>query len=389
MEHNPKGQETRNPSETVPGSALGIKGIYSFEFVVDFFDRSRDFYVNKLGLIETHRSTPEWEDKFGSKGIYFQAKDVKIFLTSPKSSQSYTAQYLKILSPGIRKVTFRVKNLKAAIQHLQEHNATFVHAEKELRSDKSCHRFITIATPIGFLEFTFLEIEGDGIPMFESIPVPADFSSPILRIDHMTINTRTLYPICAFFEHVMDLKEFWGISFHTPDYHSGQEGTGLTSKVMWDPTSKIKFASNEPLYPHYNRSQIQTFIDRNHGAGIQHVALAVSNLIETVQTLRQRGVEFLQTPDTYYDLLPDRLESLNVGPLKENLTDIREQNILVDGKDGKYLLQIFLKDASILYHEDDAGPFFYEIIQRQGHRGFGEGNFRALFEAIEMQETRP
>jgi 4-hydroxyphenylpyruvate dioxygenase len=185
----------------------------------------------------------------------------------------------------------------------------------------------------------------------------------------------------------MDFKKFWNVSFHTPDYQSGKKGTGLSSQVMYDPASMVKFATNEPLYPHFNDSQIQTFVERNHGAGIQHLALSVDHLIDTIETLRSRGVEFLTTPDEYYNLLPERLAKQNVSNLKEDIDDLKKQGILVDGKDGKYLLQIFLKDASVLYHEEHAGPFFYEIIQRCGHPGFGEGNFRALFEAIELQES--
>ena len=371
-----------------PPSALGIKKVYSIEFVVDYFDRSRDFYLNKMGFVETHQSTGEWEDKFKSKAIYFSANDIKIMVSSPLTTHSYTAQYLKTLCPGIRKVVLQVENLNRTIDYLQDHYATFVHMEKEIHSPNSRHQFITIASPIGFLEFTFLEIEGedDEIPMFEKISPPSIENSPFNSIDHITINARTIYPIYNFFEQVMDFKKFWSVSFHTPDFKSGKKGTGLYSQVMYDPGSKVKFASNEPLYPHFNDSQIQTFVDKNHGAGIQHIALAVDDLVDTVEKFRSKGIEFLTTPDTYYDLLPERMAEQNIGDLKENLTDLKKQGILVDGEDGKYLLQIFLKDASLLYNDESAGPFFYEFIQRCGHGGFGEGNFRALFEAIELQE---
>ena len=369
-------------------SALGIKKVYSIEFVVDYFDRSRDFYRNKMGFAETHQSTREWEDKFKSKAIYFTANDIKIMVSSPLTTHSYTAQYLKTLCPGICKVVLQVESLSQTIDYLQNHHATFVHIEKEIFSPTNRHRFITIASPIGFLEFTFLEIEGpdDDIPMFKKISSPSIEPSPFTGIDHITINARTIYPICNFFEEVMDLKKFWNVSFHTPDFKSGKKGTGLFSQVMYDPGSKVKFASNEPLYPHFNDSQIQTFVYKNHGAGIQHIALGVNDLVNTVEIFKARGIEFLTTPDTYYTQLPERLKRQNIGELKEDLEDLKKQGILVDGEDGQYLLQIFLKDASLLYQDESAGPFFYEILQRRGHDGFGEGNFRALFEAIELQE---
>lgn len=371
-------------------SPLGIKRIFSFEFVVDYFDRSREFYINKLGFNETHRSTKEWEENFLSRGIYFSANNIKVLVSSPLSSHGYTAQFLKALSPGVRKVTFLVEDLQQTIRFLRDHSATFIHEEQVIETQATSHRFITIATPIGFLEFSFLEICGDEtlIPMFETLAPSQGSTSSIKKIDHLTINARTLYPIANFFEHTMGMKEYWSVAFHTPDYSSGEKGTGLTSKVMWDPVSKIKFATNEPLLPHFEKSQIQTFIDRNHGAGIQHIAFSVDSIIETVKMLKNRGLEFLDIPDSYYDLLMGRLQKCNVEHIDESLGDLKNSHILVDGKDGKYLLQIFLKDASVLYTEDKAGPFFYEIIQRKGHQGFGEGNFRALFEAIEYLEKQ-
>lgn len=370
-------------------SALGIKKVFSVEFVVDYFDRSRNFYIQNLGFEETHQSTPDWEDKFQSKAIYFSANDIKIMVSAPLSTHSYAAQYLKTLCPGIRKVVLQVDNLDRTLGYLKDHDATFIHPAKEIGCGGNRHRFATIASPIGFLEFTFLEIEGDEntIPMFETISSTRSKKSHFNDIDHMTINARTIYPIYNFLEHVMDLKKFWSVAFHTPDYQSGQKGTGLSSQVMYDPASKIKFASNEPLNPHFNDSQIQMFVEKNHGAGIQHIALSVDNLVETVEKLKAGGIEFLQTPDMYYQLLPERLAQQNIDSIEEDLGDLKKLGILVDGKDGDYLLQIFLKDASHLYLEESAGPFFYEIIQRRGHRGFGEGNFRALFEAIELQES--
>lgn len=372
-------------------SSLGISKLFSIEFVVDFFDRSRDFYAKKLGFLETHRSSAEWEDRFDSKGVFFSSNDIKVLVTSPKSSHGYTAEFLKILSPGIRRVTFHVDNLDKTMDYLANHDATFIHGEQEISSNNTRHRFISITTPIGFLEFTFLEIDGDEdeIPMFEKTEPPDTLVLPYLKIDHLTINSRTLYPVSNFFEHVMDLKKYWSVAFHMPDFKSGKKGTGLSSKVMWDPGSKIKFATNDPLYPHFNSSQIQAFINQNHGVGIQHIALEVENIVDVVRTLRSRGVEFLDTPDSYYDMMPERIEELGIGELKENLEDLKSERILVDGKNGNYLLQIFLKEASLLYHEENAGPFFYEIIQRRGHEGFGEGNFRALFEAIESQTPSP
>jgi 4-hydroxyphenylpyruvate dioxygenase len=160
---------------------------------------------------------------------------------------------------------------------------------------------------------------------------------------------------------------------------------------MWDPASGVKFANNEPFRPFFKESQINVFAEDNRGDGVQHSALAVADIVTTVRGLRERGVEFMSTPGTYYDALPERLERIGVGAIDESIDVLRELGILVDGsKPHEYMLQIFLKEAAGLYHDPEAGPFFFEIIQRKGDQGFGAGNFRALFEAIERdQQQKP
>ncbi|HXU64621.1 MAG TPA: 4-hydroxyphenylpyruvate dioxygenase, partial [Polyangia bacterium] len=127
----------------------------------------------------------------------------------------------------------------------------------------------------------------------------------------------------------------------------------------------------------------------NRGDGIQHSALAVGDIVTAVRGLRAAGVEFMPTPGSYYDVLPERLKQIRVGSIDESIDTLRELEILVDGQEERrYLLQIFLKEAAGLYHDPEAGPFFFEIIQRKGDQGFGAGNFRALFEAIEREQTQ-
>ena len=157
---------------------------------------------------------------------------------------------------------------------------------------------------------------------------------------------------------------------------------------MWDPGSGVKFANNEPCRPFFRHSQINVFCEELRAAGVQHLALSVEDIVHCVKELRARGIEFMPTPGTYYDALPERLRTMGVGSIDEDIGVLRDLEILVDGDgDGKYLLQIFLKESSGLYKEEEAGPFFYEIIQRKGDKGFGAGNFRALFESIERAQA--
>ncbi|HVR18417.1 MAG TPA: VOC family protein, partial [Polyangiaceae bacterium] len=144
---------------------------------------------------------------------------------------------------------------------------------------------------------------------------------------------------------------------------------------------------NEPHRPNFKESQINVFHEEHRGDGVQHVALAVPDIARAVRELRSRGVEFMPTPKTYYTALPARLEQLGIGTLAEPLDELETLEILVDGDGpGRYLLQIFLKDSAGTHKSPDAGPFFYELIQRRGDEGFGAGNFRALFESIEREQ---
>jgi 4-hydroxyphenylpyruvate dioxygenase len=238
----------------------------------------------------------------------------------------------------------------------------------------------------------------------------------LIAIDHITSNFQTMSPALLWLEHVLGFEPFWSIEFHTmttgrgtrpsrpageavgdppsrevaslPDAASPAHGSGLRSKVMWEPASGIKFANNEPYRPAFKQSQINLFHRDNRGDGIQHAALSTHDIAATVRALRARGVRFMSTPDAYYEQLPERLRGLGIEALDEEIATLRELQILVDGSGpGAYLLQIFLADSAELYGTPDAGPFFFELIQRKGDRGFGGGNFRALFESIERQQS--
>jgi 4-hydroxyphenylpyruvate dioxygenase len=149
--------------------------------------------------------------------------------------------------------------------------------------------------------------------------------------------------------------------------------TGLTSKAMRSPCRKITIPINEPTE---GKSQIQEYLDEYRGSGIQHLALLTGDIIATVQQLSGSGITFLdRAPDTYYDAIPGRVPNVT-----EDMKTVKDLSILVDGDDTGYLLQIFTKNL--------IGPIFFEVIQRKGHTGFGDGNFQALFEAIEADQKK-
>jgi len=173
-----------------------------------------------------------------------------------------------------------------------------------------------------------------------------------------------------FYEEVMGFKQI--LSFDDKDIST--EYTALMSKVMSNGNGRIKFPINEPAAG-LKRSQVEEYLDFYEGEGVQHVAVATDNILETIRALRSRGVEFLNIPDTYYETVLDR-----VGEIDEEVRELKELGILVDRDDEGYLLQIFTKTVM------PRPTMFFEIIQRKGANSFGKGNFKALFEAIEREQ---
>lgn len=194
-------------------------------------------------------------------------------------------------------------------------------------------------------------------------------------IDHMVGNVgwNEMNEWAAFYSQVMGFTQL--VSFDDKDIST--DYTALMSKVMTNGNGRIKFPINEPAEGK-KKSQIEEYINFYNGAGVQHIAVATDNIIETVTALKNRGVEFLYVPESYYDTVLDR-----VGEIDEDLAPLKELGILIDRDDEGYLLQLFTKPVV------DRPTMFFEIIQRKGAKSFGKGNFKALFEAIEReQESR-
>jgi 4-hydroxyphenylpyruvate dioxygenase len=191
-------------------------------------------------------------------------------------------------------------------------------------------------------------------------------------IDHMVGNVgwNEMNKWCEFYAKVMGFAQL--VSFDDKDIST--DYTALMSKVMSNGNGRIKFPINEPAEGR-KKSQIEEYIDFYNGAGVQHIAVATDNIIETVSALKERGVEFLYVPETYYDTVLDR-----VGEIDEDLEPLKKHGILIDRDDEGYLLQLFTKPVL------DRPTMFFEIIQRKGAKSFGKGNFKALFEAIEREQ---
>jgi 4-hydroxyphenylpyruvate dioxygenase len=376
-------------TERQHGSGLGIQGYDSYEFVVSDLERSRRFYTEMMDVPDVARLDERAAADRGEDAFLFHAGKAQCICVTPRDAGSHAGRWLKRHPDGVRSVGFRVRDLDHTRDVLNRREAAFCTDVIELEDAAGGpYRYFDIATPLGDVRFRFVERRLGALPPgFTAHETPETANRFSLQvIDHITSNMLTIAPHVAWLRDVMGFEEYWRVHFHTADIHGGSGGSGLASKVMWDPESGIKLANNEPVTPNYEASQIYTFVEANNGPGVQHVAFHVPQIIPAVEGLRRSGIEFLDTPATYYDMLPGRLAEQRVAGFSEDIEELKRLGILVDGEDERYLLQIFMVEGGLLYEDDAAGPFFYEVIQRRGARGFGEGNFRALFEAIERDQ---
>jgi 4-hydroxyphenylpyruvate dioxygenase len=373
---------------------LGIRRIETLHYYVRDLERTRRFFVDKLDFVELGGSGPELEREGHQRSAAFGAGEAVLVLHQPIGEGGRAWRYLRKHPEGVGTVVLEVEDIEHTFRLLDERGGTFITDVRRFSDDGGTLAMFSITTPFGDTTFRFVERRGyrTFFPGFVPAPPPARPGNRFgfQRIDHITSNFQTMKPALLWMEHVLGLEKLWEIAFHTNDVASAEKhehGSGLKSIVMWDPASGLKFANNEPFRPFFKESQINIFAEDNRGDGVQHSALSVGDIISTVRGLRAAGVDFMPTPGSYYDMLPARLERLTIGRLDEDLAVLRDLEILVDGgKPHRYLLQIFLKEAAGLHHDPEAGPFFFEIIQRKGDDGFGAGNFRALFEAIEREQ---
>ena len=376
--------------------SIGILGYDSFHFGVEILLDPASSTAAGSASRRLPGSSPELAERGGQESVVFGAGDVRVCISTPLSQKSKASRYLKRHPDGVMSLSFRVADLDHTMAFLDKRGGTFLNDPIDVKDERGGrYRSFEIATPLGDVAFRFVERTNfDGFaPGFVDSGVGnagrPDNDFGIAAIDHVTSNGLTMQPIIAWYRDVLGFEPFWEISFHTLDVaqRARASGSGLRSIVMWDPESGVKFATNEPLRPFFRDSQISKFVEDNWGNGIQHIAFAVPDILKSVEEMQHRDVEFMKTHPAYYRDLPARLVELKLTNVKEELKELERLQVLVDGANDKYMLQIFLREAAALYDESRAGPFFYEIIQRAGDPGFGYGNFRALFESIERAQV--
>lgn len=376
--------------------SLGIIKVESVHWYVHDMARTRRFYTELMDFAELGESSPELTKAGRQHSVVFNANDVTLICSSPVGEGGRAWRWLRKHPEGVGTINFLVKDVEKAFKLLEERGGTIIDDTIQRHTDAKGGKlaFFSITTPFGNTTFRFIQRDGYEAlyPGFVAHAAPKGGKNRFgfAKIDHITSNFRTLKPMVLWMKHVMGFEEFWNIAFHTEeDIKAGdQHGTGLKSTVMWDPHSTVKFANNEPSRPRFRQSQINVYVEDQRGEGVQHLALIVKDIVGTVRSMRAtQGLDFLGTPGSYYDYLPERLDKGGIKRIDEKIDELRELQILIDGhKEHQYMLQIFMKENSQLLKDRESGPFFYEIIQRKGDKGFGGGNFKALFESIERAQ---
>jgi 4-hydroxyphenylpyruvate dioxygenase len=373
--------------------SLGIKRLEAVHYYVRNVERSQRFYTELMGFAEIGRSSEDLERDGRQTSRLFKAGDCQILVSAPLDSTARSARFLRKHPEGVGTLIYEVEDAQRAFDLLDARGGTPIDDICRVRDGHGTLAFFSITTPFGDTTFRFVERKGyrGFMPDFEHYDIPRGGSNPyrFSHFDHVTSNFQTMSPALLWMEHVLGFERYWTVEFHTRDVaqDQGHTGSGLRSVVMSDPVSGIKFANNEPMRPYFRASQINIFNEDHRGDGVQHAALAVEDIVQCVRDLRAAGVHFMPTPGAYYDMLPQRIQESGIGRIDEDISLLRELGILIDGAaDHSYLLQIFLEDSASFYKDPQSGAFFFEIIQRKGDKGFGAGNFRALFESIERQQ---
>lgn len=356
---------------------LPLLGTDYVELYVGNAKQAAHYYMSAWGFQPLAYSGLETGKKDRVSYVVQQGK-IRLMLTSPLKSGGEINKHIDAHGDGVKAIALWVDDAAHSHAETVQRGAQSYMEPKKIEDDKGEVKLSGIHT-YGETVHVFVERKNykgvfmPGFRAWDPYYQPEDIG--LKYVDHMVGNVgwNEMNKWCEFYAKVMGFAQL--VSFDDKDIST--EYTALMSKVMSNGNGRIKFPINEPADGR-KKSQIEEYIEFYNGAGVQHMAMATDNIIETVTALRNRGVEFLTVPASYYEDVLDR-----VGEIDEDLEPLSELGILIDRDDEGYLLQIFTKPIL------DRPTMFIEIIQRKGAKSFGKGNFKALFEAIEReQESR-
>ncbi len=354
---------------------LPINGTDYVEFYVGNALQAAHYYQSAFGFRVTAYLGLETGVRDRTSYLLEQGK-IRFLLTSALHPESIVSNHVRAHGDGVRDIALWVDDARYSFEETVRRGAMPIR-EPEILSDENGRVILATIATYGDTVHTFVQRDGytgTFIPGFVSYENHNWETSEVglQYVDHCVgnVNLGEMNKYVDFYADVMGFRNL--LSFDDKDIST--EYSALMSKVMANGNDRIKFPINEPAAGK-RKSQIEEYLDFYHGPGVQHVAMATSNIIETVSDLLSRGVQFLHIPSDYYDTLTDR-----VGQIDEEIDALRQLGILVDRDDEGYLLQIFTKPVQ------NRPTVFYEIIQRKGAKSFGKGNFKALFESIEREQ---
>ena len=356
---------------------MPLHGIDHVEFYVGNAAQAAYYFTHAFGFTETAYRGLETGSRERVSHVLEQGR-IRLVLTGTLQGGDEIAEHHAHHGDGVHKIALSVPDAAAAYEHAVAHGARGVVTPHWEEDD---HGRVQVSAIETYGDTLHLFVQRDGytgafLPGYERRgEAPRDPDDMLLMgIDHIVGNVELghMEEWVAYYERVFGMTEM----LHFSDEAISTEYSALMSKVVTSGDGRVKFPINEPAEGK-RKSQIEEYIDFYNGAGAQHIAVATRDIVRCVTELRGRGVEFLAIPESYYEDVPGR-----IGEIEEDVEDLRRLGILVDRDDEGYLLQIFTKPTG------DRPTVFFEIIERHGARGFGEGNFKALFEAIEREQER-
>ena len=350
-----------------------LKAVHHVEFYVGNAKQAAFYYRKAFGYNQTAYSGLETGDREKASYVLEQGR-VRMVFSTPLNGNNELAEHIRRHGDGVKDIAFHVDDAKACYEACIARGAKSAREPETLSDENGSVTKASIFT-YGETLHSFIshdDYNGPFLPGFIEKKVEGK-DVGLKYIDHIVGNVELgkMEHWVNFYADVMGFSQIQAFS----DEDIATEYSALMSKVMESDNGRIKFPINEPAEGK-KKSQIDEYLDFYDGPGVQHVALLTSDIIKTIKKLKENGVEFLEVPDTYYEDLTKR-----VGAIDEDIEVLRKLKILVDRDDEGYLLQLFTKPV------EDRPTVFYEVIQRKGSKGFGIGNFKALFEAIERHQA--
>ena len=350
-----------------------LKAVHHVEFYVGNAKQAAFYYRKAFGYNQTAYSGLETGDREKASYVLEQGR-VRLVFSTPLNGNNELAEHIRRHGDGVKDIAFHVDDAKACYEACIARGAKSAREPETLSDENGSVTKASIFT-YGETLHSFIshdDYNGPFLPGFIEKKVEGE-DVGLKYIDHIVGNVELgkMEHWVNFYADVMGFSQIQEFS----DEDIATEYSALMSKVMESDNGRIKFPINEPAEGK-KKSQIDEYLDFYDGPGVQHVALLTSDIIKTIKKLKENGIEFLEVPDTYYEDLTKR-----VGVIDEDIEVLRKLKILVDRDDEGYLLQLFTKPV------EDRPTVFYEVIQRKGSKGFGIGNFKALFEAIERHQA--